>query len=258
MTNRIKKFAYTFLNAITFGKGLTKKVNGLRVKLPVRYIQYFPSDYESDNFRFLKSSVQQGSVVLDLGAHIGLFSTIAGKLVGSNGKVFAIEPAPSTWNVLTNTISINDFENIVVPVNQAMGKEVGTITFYVSENEVDNSNSLVSYKKDRKINGIEVSVNTIDNFVNENKLLKVDFIKIDVEGAEYDALRGGVNVFRTLRPNFILAIHPLPILEKGDRLEDIYDLLVSLNYKIACNNSSISREAFCANTELIDLHLTSL
>lgn len=144
----------------------------------------------------------------------------------------------------------------IEPVNQAMGKEVGKITFFVSDTEADNSNSLISYKEDRKLNGVEVAVNTIDNFTAAKKLQKIDFIKIDVEGAEYDTLRGGINVFKTMRPAFILAIHPEPIAKKGDRLEDIYDLLLQLNYTILYNNKEISKEVFCANKELIDLHLT--
>jgi FkbM family methyltransferase len=249
------KFIYSFLEFITFGKGLPKIVNGIKVKLPARYIRYFPSDYESENFSFLKSAVEKNGVVLDIGAHIGLFSIIAAKTTGSNGKVFAFEPAPQTVKVLNQTISINQLENVVIPVNAAMGKEKGHITFFVSDTEADNSNSLISYKEDRKLNGIEVELNTIDTFVAENKLSKVDFIKIDVEGAEYDTLRGGEQVFLQLRPAFILAIHPEPIEKKGDTLKDIYDFLVQLNYHITYKNQPISKAEFCANKELIDLHL---
>ena len=256
--NTIKKIIYAFLDFITFGKGLSRTVNGITLKLPVRYMRYFPSNYESENFSFLKSNTSNGSVVLDLGAHIGLFSGIAAKIVGNSGKVFAFEPAPSTWKVLQNTVAINHAEKVIEPVNQAMGNEVGNITFFVSDNEVDNSNSLVSYMNDRKLKGIDVAVNSIDNFVKEKKLPKVDFIKIDVEGAEYDSLRGGTHVFKTLRPAFILAIHPEPIKKKGDKLEDIYDLLTNLQYNITCNGQAISRDAFCSNKELIDLHLLPL
>lgn len=247
---------YSLLEKITFGKGLPKTVNGVKVKLPAKYIRYFPADYESENFSFLKSACKEGAVVLDIGAHIGLFATIAAKLSGEKGKVFAFEPAPNTIPVLHQTIRINRLLGKIEPVNQAMGKEVGKITFFVSDTEADNSNSLISYKEDRKLNGVEVAVNTIDNFTAAKKLQKIDFIKIDVEGAEYDTLRGGINVFKTMRPAFILAIHPEPIAKKGDRLEDIYDLLLQLNYTILYNNKEISKEVFCANKELIDLHLT--
>ena len=72
---------------------------------------------------------------------------------------------------------------------------------------------------------------------------------------EYDTLRGGIDVFKTLKPNFILAIHPEPIAKKGDKLQDIYDLLVQLNYRIDYNGQAMLKEEFCANKEMIDLHL---
>jgi FkbM family methyltransferase len=258
MTMINTKPIYNLLEKVTFGKGLPKSVNGIRVQLPAKYIRYFPSNYESENFTFLNNTCKEGAVILDIGAHIGLFATIAAKVSGIRGKVFAFEPAPSTLPVLNQTIRINKLAHLIEPVNQAMGKDTGKITFFISDEEADNSNSLVSYKDDRKLNGVEVDVNTIDNFVSSRQLAKVDFIKIDVEGAEYDTLRGGIEVFKKLRPCFILAIHPEPIQKKGDRLEDIYNLLQELNYDISYNNKPMSKTEFCNNTEMIDLHLRPL
>ena len=119
------KHIYSFLETITFGKGLHKTVNGVRVKLPAKYIRYFPSNYEEDNFAFLKSCCGDGATILDIGAHIGLFSTIAAKAAGEYGKVFAFEPAPNTVPVLQQTIRINHLGHLISPVNQAMGREVG-------------------------------------------------------------------------------------------------------------------------------------
>ncbi|MFM2360396.1 MAG: 31-O-demethyl-FK506 methyltransferase FkbM [Bacteroidota bacterium] len=249
------KIIYSLLEKLTFGKGLPKTVNGVRVQLPAKYIRYFPSDYESENFQFLNQSVAAGNVVLDIGAHIGLFSAIAAKLTFPEGKIFAFEPAPATQKVLHQTIRINQMESAITPVQAAMGGEVGTLTFFVSDDEADNSNSLVSYKNDRKLNGIDVPVDTIDHFVQAKQLARVDFIKIDVEGAEYDTLRGGITTLCQFRPKVILAIHPEPIQKKGDRLDVIYDLLKTLPYQITYNGNSISKEDFCKNEELIDLHL---
>lgn len=252
------KIIYAGLEKITFGKGLSKKVSGVKVKLPAKYIRYFPADYEADNFTFLKESIKPNAVLLDIGAHIGLFSIIAAKLAGSGAKIFAFEPAPSAQKVLNQTIAINHLQKTITAVNAAMGCAPGNIIFFVSDNEADNSNSLVRYKEDRKLHGISVQVDTIDHFAATQNLTQIDFIKIDVEGAEYDTLRGGTTVFKTLRPNFILAIHPEPIAKKGDKLQDIYELLQQLNYSIEYKGLPLSIENFCANKELIDLHLRPL
>lgn len=251
----MKELIYRIINVLTFGKGLQKTFNGYSVRIPTRFINYFPSDYEKENFTFLAQHCNKGSVVLDIGAHIGLFSVIASEITGIEGKVYAFEPSPSTLGFLNKTIAINKRNNIIVPVQQAMSAEIGKLTFFVSDDKIDNSNSLVSYKDDRKLTGIEVEVNTIDNFVTKNKLDKVDFIKIDVEGAEYDTLRGGTEVFNTKKPVCILAIHPIPIKAKGDSLEDIFDYIEKLNYRILYNNKPMTKNAFCLNEEMIDLHL---
>jgi FkbM family methyltransferase len=254
----MKELVYRIIDIFTFGTGLRKKFNGYSVKIPTRFINYFPSNYEADNFSFLSEHCIKGGVVLDIGAHIGLFSVIASEIAGNSGKIFAFEPSPSTTSFLKKTIAINKKEILIFPVQQAMSNETGKLTFFVSDNKVDNSNSLVSYEDGRKLSGIEVDVNTIDNFAAAKKLSAVNFIKIDVEGAEYDTLRGGTNVFTTKRPACILAIHPTPIKVKGDKLEDIYDYIQKLNYKILYNDKSISKEEFCANNEMIDLHLLPL
>lgn len=250
-----KQLAYWFLDQLTLGNGISRHINGFKLKLPVRYMRYFPADYEAENFAFLRANVSQGDVVLDIGAHIGLFATAAASLVGQSGKVYAFEPAPATSAVLKETIRINQIAERVTIVNAAMGKETGTITFFVSETEADNSNSLVAYKEDRELKGIPVMVSTIDAFAAEQGLSSIRFIKIDVEGAEYDALKGGLDLLRRCKPFCILAIHPEPILKKGDRLEDIYDCVQELGYQIHYNGKPISREAFIANREMIDLHL---
>jgi FkbM family methyltransferase len=254
----MKELVYRIIDLFTLGTGLRKKFNGYSVKIPTRFINYFPSDYEKENFSFLTTQAKPGTTVLDIGAHIGLFSVIASEVTGSNGKIYSFEPSPSTTEFLKKTIRINNKEAVIEPVQQAMSNAVGKITFFVSDDKIDNSNSLVSYKDDRKLQGIEVDVNTIDNFVASKKITGLSFIKIDVEGAEYDALRGGTNTFNTQRPACILAIHPIPIKAKGDKLEDIYDYVQQLNYSISYNNKSITKEAFCANAEMIDLHLLPL
>lgn len=246
---------YALLETLTMGKGLPKTVNGVKLKLPAKYIRYFPSNYEEDNFLFMKSCCGKGATILDIGAHIGLFSAVAAKVTGEQGRIYAFEPAPNTLPVLEQTIRINQLGSQVCPVNQAMGSQAGSITFYISDDEADNSNSLVAYKEDRKLNGVEVQMNTIDHFAASMHLEKIDFIKIDVEGAEYDTLRGGLEVLKTHRPCCILAIHPEPIEKKGDRLEDIYDLLMELNYSITYHGMPVDKETFCRNRELIDLHL---
>jgi len=251
----MKELVYKILDVLTAGKGLGKSVNGFRVKLPTRYINYFPSDYEQENFDFLREQVKAGDIVLDIGAHIGLFAVAAAQLTSSNGKVYAFEPAAETQALLQKTIAINGVEHIIEAHDEAMGASSGKTTFYVSPIKGDNSNSLVSYKEDRELQAIEVNMFSIDDFVKNKNIQKLAFIKIDVEGAEYDALSGAVGTLTKLKPACIVAIHPEPILSKGDSLEKIYDLICSCGYQVYYQQKIMSKTVFCSNKEMIDLHI---
>jgi FkbM family methyltransferase len=243
------------MDAFTGGRGLRKTINGFSVKLPTRYINYFPADYEQENFEFLKEHVKKGDRVLDIGAHIGLFATIAAKLTGNSGKLYAFEPAAETNKLLRQTVAINKLENIIETYSEAMGATSGKTTFYVSAVKGDNSNSLVSYKDDRELYAMDVNMFSIDDFVKNKNIGSLEFIKIDVEGAEYDALCGALNTLKNLRPVCIVAIHPQPIQAKGDSLEKIYDLIAGCNYQILYQKKIMDKETFCNNRELIDLHI---
>jgi FkbM family methyltransferase len=254
----MKELVYRLLDIASMGRGLKRTINGYKLRLPTRYFRYFPDEYEAENFKFLTNSCKPGAVIIDIGAHIGLFSVIASQVTGKSGKVYAFEPAPSTYQLLQKTLSINHNGSVIETFQKAVGKETGKITFFVSDGQADNGNSLVNYKEDRPLNGIDVEVTSVDAFVQEKKISRLDFIKIDVEGAEYDTLRGTAETLQNLRPVCIVAIHPEPIKAKGDRLEDIYDFIISQRYRIMFNEKEFSKAELLANKELIDLHIYPL
>lgn len=251
----MKEFLYKLLDLSTFGRGMKRTINGHDVRLPTRFYRFFPDNYEKDNFQFFFSACKKGDTVLDFGAHIGLFAAMASQAVGPTGKVYAFEPSPSTNQLLKKTVQINNAAGIISTFQKAVGGSIGKTTFFVSEGQADNANSLVNYKEDRPFHGIEIDVTTIDAFVQEQQLTKIDFIKIDVEGAEYDAMKGAVETFKRFKPKAILAIHPEPVKAKGDSLEAIYDLVKELNYTALYQDKPITKEEFCSQTDLIDLHL---
>lgn len=251
----MKELIYNLLDIASMGRGLKRTINGHRLRLPTRYFRYFPNEYEAENFEFLEDSCKPGSVVIDIGAHIGLFSVIASQITGTTGKVYAFEPAPSTFELLQKTIFINRSEPVIETYQRAVGSAPGKITFFVSDGKADNSNSLVNYKSDRPLHSIDVEVTSVDAFVREKNINRLDFIKIDVEGAEYDTLQGAAETLRNLRPTCIVAIHPEPIQAKGDRLEDIYDFIIDKGYHVTLNKKAFSKAELLANKELIDLHI---
>jgi len=254
----MKELIYKLLDIASMGRGLRRRINGRTMRLPTRYFKYFPENYESANFELLTANCKPGAVIMDIGAHIGVFSVYAAQVTGKTGKVFAFEPAPATNTLLQQTVVINGQQPIIETFQKAVGKENGSITFFISDVKADNSNSLVNYKDHRPLQGIDVPLTSIDNFVAEKNIQRLDFIKIDVEGAEYDTLQGALVTLKNLRPVCIVAIHPEPIAAKGDSLEAIYDLIAGCNYRITLDKKDFSKEALLANKELVDLHIYPL
>ena len=81
----LKEIIYKSLGIITAGKGINRKINGYTLRMPTRYFKYFPEDYEKENFTFL-ATCKKDDVVLDIGAHIGMFAVIASQITGKGGK----------------------------------------------------------------------------------------------------------------------------------------------------------------------------
>ncbi len=251
----IKEGIYKLLNIITLGRGIKRTFEGNDLRMPARFYKYFPEGYEKENFCFINNEVKKGMTVLDIGAHIGLMVVIFSKKVGREGAVYAFEPTPSTFKILQETIKLNNVKNVnAIPV--ALAEKKGKLNFYISDNSADNSNSLVNnHRTDRKEEAIEVEVNTVDHFVAEEKINNIDFIKIDVEGAEFQLLKGSIGTIKKHKPKIILSIHPEGIKNFGDSAEDIWNLLNDARYKILFDSKELSRKEFTEKTGLFDVFL---
>lgn len=251
----IKNSIYKAVDILTLNKGIARQINGFKILFPAKWSRYFESDYESENVAFIKESCKPGMTVLDIGAHLGLMSVTISQLVGKNGRIYCFEPTPNTYKILTKIIELNGAENIVTPVNAAVAKEEGTMDFYLASDEGSNSNSLVS-KNHRDRVPVKINVTTIDSFVQKHSLTQLDFLKIDAEGSEYEVLLGGLNSFTRFNPKIILALHPPLIENNNQNIEDIYNLLIKLNYRINFRNREMSKEEFCTTRDFFDVHLT--
>lgn len=257
MKERIKEFCYSLLDAATFGKGITRTINGFDIKMPTRYYKYYESDYEKESFAFVREKVKPGDTVLDIGGHIGLYAVTFGKLVQPSGKVYSFEPTPVTNQLLQKTVTINHLQQVVSVQKEAVSKEEGETVFYISNDLADNSNSLVNYDKPKSVKGVKVPLVSIDSFRNRINH-KIDFIKIDVEGAELDAVKGARETLLNDRPTCILALHPHQIKSKGDSLDEIWDVVIGYKYEVSFQGKKIDKNFFSTQKDLFDVWLLPL
>ena len=140
--------------------------------------------YESFETMLIQKEIKRENVVLDIGAHIGYYTLIFAKLVGKNGKVYAFEPEPTNFDLLKKNVEINGYKNVVL-INKAVSNKNGKTKLYLGkENTADHR----IYKSDDSRKFIEIETVKLDDYFKNHR--KVDFIKMDVQGAEYSVLQG--------------------------------------------------------------------
>ncbi|RYF96622.1 MAG: FkbM family methyltransferase [Chitinophagaceae bacterium] len=252
----LKEIAYGAYDLFTGKKGVSKRYGNVDLRLPVRYVRFFPSDYEKENAEIIAKHVKEGMTVIDIGAHIGLTSVIIARYLKSTGKIYAFEPTPTTCDVLKETIRINKLQNVIIPVQAALSDKSGKTQFYISDHSADNSNSLVNNnRRDRKESHVDVILYSLDDFMRQNDVKAAGFIKIDAEGAEFQVLKGMKETIERYAPKMILSLHPYSIKNGGDSLEEIWDLVKSHGYHVELDGRELERQEFVSKPDLFDVFL---
>lgn len=136
--------------------------------------------------------VKKGDVILDIGASIGWYSCKMSDLVGETGKIIAIEPNPDNFYYLKKNIEKNNLKNII-PLN--IGVWSSKRKMNLTSNKYGSLLEYLQKSDDLKYcqSKINVELNTIDNIVLDLKLEKINLIKMDIEGAEIEAIKGAKN-----------------------------------------------------------------
>ncbi len=241
------------LDLVTFGRGVARTINGMKIRFPARWSRYYQPDYEKENYIFLREIVKPGMKVIDIGAHFGLFSTFTSKLAGPTGKIICFEPTPGTYDILKKTLALNHCDN-VTPIQAAVSDKEGVASFFVGDVEGCNSNSLI----DNDLGGVEkkgkeIKTVTIDGVSSQYSMIP-DLIKIDAEGAELDVLKGAMNTLKQHKPVMIIGLHPFSYTDTKEMLGSIWDLITSAGYKIRYDRKLITKEDFSSRTDLFEIH----
>jgi FkbM family methyltransferase len=166
---------------------------------------------------FMKDVVKlrQGDVFVDVGAHVGKYSFYASKRVGDCGIVIAIEPHPKNMINLKKGVCLNGLVNVVA-MQKACCNYQGT--GFLIEDELSAIHELV-----QEGDGIKVHVDTLDSILKSLQVKKVNMIKIDVNGCEYEVLQGGRETLMRFKPILIVEVS----LENGAK---IFEHLEKLGY----------------------------
>jgi FkbM family methyltransferase len=153
--------------------------------------------YEKEDSEILYKLVNDNSVIFDIGANIGWYSIHLAKKLPSS-QIHSFEPIPETFNKLKKNKELNDSANIILN-NFALSDSKKILSFYYSPLQTGASSS-VNITGNSEMVKLECQTNTIDIYVAENKINKLDFIKCDVEGAEFFVYKGGIETIRRFTP----------------------------------------------------------
>jgi len=145
--------------------------------------------------------VEDGDLVIDIGAHVGIFSTYASSL-SKNGKIYSFEPLKENFKLLNFHKDLNNLN--ITTSNFGIDGEVGKKIFYVN-NKNSGGNSLIEGKY--KTKKIEIETIKLSDFCKKEKITKIDFLKIDCEGSEYSILENDEK-FLSFTNKIIMETHP--------------------------------------------------
>lgn len=124
--------------------------------------------------------INPGDIVFDIGAHMGSFSVYA---ASKGATVYSFEPSPANYEKLLANIALNGYEGKIVPHNVAVTNKVGKSKLFVSETD-GGVNSL----EESSEGALEIETITIAKIIEKYNLKEINFLKIDIEGSEYDVL----------------------------------------------------------------------
>jgi FkbM family methyltransferase len=230
-------FLYKVIKFLRLGNPVSLKISvpkyNYKVLCPIKKEEIINMTIREDDI-IEHFTPKEGDVVVDIGANIGRYTIISSKRVGANGKVVAIEAHPGNFEMLNSNIKLNQLTN-VTPLNYAVYSKETKIKLYLPDEEsgytmhhsIMSNYVFTKYKDKTGDKFVEVNANTLDYLLQLKGITDVNWVKIDVEGAEFEVLKGAHNVLSNSKDiSLLIEVHG------KDTYEPIIESLRSYNFKI--------------------------
>ncbi|MBD2538440.1 FkbM family methyltransferase [Coleofasciculus sp. FACHB-SPT36] len=179
----------------------------------------YPDDRQSEE-SFFRSYLKKGDKVIDVGANIGSLTVLASLIVGSQGKVYSIEPHPETYQYLMGNLRLNRLLNVET-FNYAIGETSKSIVF--SDKSDDSNNQVMADGK-----GIPISMKKLDELAIDEQ--EINLLKIDVEGYEKFVFDGGYRIVNQVECIFFES-YETHFVKFGYSTSDIIKFLVDRGFR---------------------------
>jgi FkbM family methyltransferase len=172
---------------------------------------------------------EKGDIVLDIGANIGWYSIALAKGISPDVTFFAFEPEPHNFSLLRHNQAQNQLDNINLE-NKAISDKTGHSILFLYHPKNSGRHSLLDINPETK-KSVSVETTRLDDFLSSKKIeaQRVKFIKIDIEGYEFLALKSGVELMKAL-PYMFIEFSPASIRKGGQDPAEFIAWLQSLNF----------------------------
>lgn len=237
----LAKLYFAALNVGNGGSIVQKRVNGINFELDLREVidsqMFYVGSREPSTSKTLEFLCLPGSIAIDIGANIGSHTLPMAKLVGPEGRVYAFEPVPWALRKLHKNIDLNEFENITVEAI-ALGDTIQSsvpvkfrASFKIAASQGVGPNGEVNSEWFDECEEIDISISTLDEYVQANDIRAIGLIKLDVDGFEGKVIRGALNTLNRFHPVLIMEVAPAWLEMRGDSAVKICNMLADLGYR---------------------------
>jgi FkbM family methyltransferase len=188
-------------------------------------------NHNPDKYFFVKW-IKKGDLVIDAGANIGLYSSLFSNIVKKSGFVHSFEPIKNTFQSLRNHINADSRYKNYQLNNLGLGEKIERKVMYIPD-EISGHASLTRH--DNAWNAKETSqhhvqLTSLDTYCERHKFKKLNFLKLDIEGAEYFALNGGINTITKFKPILHMEVNSQLMLNFNITPFELVTLLKSMGY----------------------------
>ncbi len=173
------------------------------------------------------NEIKPGMTVFDIGANIGYLTFLAARMCGDDGLVIAFEPGNQSFEIMKKSLALNKYKNVEI-INKAVADKSKIGKLFISPYG-SVINKIVD--EDDECNSVDIEITSLDDFINMRKI-KPDFIKIDVQGAEYLVLDGMKNLLEKNHPlKMVIEFSPRKQQDKLNNFIHHWNKLIELGFK---------------------------
>jgi FkbM family methyltransferase len=194
---------------------------------------YVSGSFEPNEFWFLGTLLRPGMCFVDVGANEGFYTLFAARRVMPDGRVYAFEPSPREAARLENNILINRLANVRV-FREGLAEQSGTAVLHVADPEHNGQNTLGTFGHPgvECADNVQVALTNLDLVRDKGEIVRVDVLKMDVEGAEMRVLRGAARTLQLDKPVLLMELFDAALRGQNSSADEVLDFLRNLGFRI--------------------------